>query len=111
MTPAEELRHLREGAGGQPRPSESDVLEVSGGARTLQRAGQVLEPLLGHEGSEWPGVEEWRRRPPDWFTAPRVGDAQVPDCVLGKRSLPARVYWLPPELRKWRRGGGAGGGD
>src|SRR2546423_13660414 len=100
MTPAEELRHLREGAGGQPRPSESDVLEVSGGARTLQRAGQVLEPLLGHEGSEWPGVEEWRRRVPGWFTAARVGHAPGRACALAKWALPASGLWFPAHLRQ-----------
>jgi hypothetical protein len=102
MTPAEELRHLREGAGGRPPPSDSDVLEVPGGERTLQRARQVLEPLLGHEGSEWPGVEEWRRRLPDWFTGACVDDVQVRDCVLDKWSLRAWVYWFRPDLRKWR---------
>src|SRR5437868_6797644 len=102
MTPAEELRHLREGAGARPPPSESDVLQVPGGARTLLRAREVLEPLLGYGDAEWPAVEEWRQRLPDWFTAACVDDAQVRDCVLDKWSLRAWLYWFQPELRRWR---------
>jgi hypothetical protein len=104
VTPGEELRHVREGAGDAVPPGEIDRLEAEGGAGTLGRAREVLEIVVGRaaEPGEWPGVEEWRSLLPTWFVARCVDDAEVRDCVLDKWSLRAWTYWFQPGLRKWR---------
>ncbi|HKF17191.1 MAG TPA: hypothetical protein VKF14_08405 [Candidatus Dormibacteraeota bacterium] len=104
MTPSEELLHLRDGAAGAQPPGEIDTLTAAGGRRTLERACEVLEPVLRRaaSGGEWPGTKEWAELLPSWFTAACVDDAEVRDCVLDKWSLRAWTYWFQPELRKWR---------
>jgi len=104
VTPAEELNHVREGAAGAQPPGEIDTLTVSGGVGTLDRAREVLEPVLRRaaEGGEWPVTEEWKRLLPSWFIAACVDDAEVRDCVVDKWSLRAWTYWFQPGLRKWR---------
>jgi len=104
VTPEEELRHVQEGARGQPAPGETDVIESTGGAAALDRTRQVLTAVLQHAaaGGEWPGTDEWRRLLPAWFTAGCVDDAEVRDCVVDRWSLRAWIYWFQPELRKWR---------
>ena len=104
MTPAEELRHIRDGAGGAPPPGEVDVVEAAGGGAALARAREVLEVVIGREaaGAEWPVVGEWRPLLPGWFVAACVDDAEVRDCVLDRWSLRAWTYWFQPGLRQWR---------
>jgi hypothetical protein len=104
VTPAEELNHVRDGAAGAPPPGEIDTLTVPGGAGTLGRARDVLEPVLRRaaEAGEWPATEEWKGLLPRWFTAACVDDAEVRDCVVDKWSLRAWTYWFQPGLRKWR---------
>lgn len=104
MTAGEELRHLRDGAGGAQPPEETDEVGAPGGARTLTRAREVLDAVLtrAREGGDWPSTAQWRRLLPAWFTAACVDDAEVRDCVLDKWSLRAWVYWFQPDLRQWR---------
>lgn len=104
MTPAEELRRVREGADSQVPPADTDMLEAPGDEATLGRVRAVLEIVLARAGEagEWPGVDEWRRLLPAWFTAASVDDAEVRDCVLDRWSLRAWTYWFQPDLRKWR---------
>jgi hypothetical protein len=104
VTPADELQHIRDGAGGTVPPGEVDTVEAAGGARTLARAREVLEIVVGRsaEGGDWPAAGEWQRLLPAWFTAACVDDAQVRDCVLDRWSLRAWTYWFQPGLRKWR---------
>ena len=104
VTPAEELRHVREGAGQEAPPGETDPVQVSGGARTLARTREVLETVLGRAaaGGDWPSTAEWRDLLPAWFTAACVDDAEVRDCVLDRWSLRAWTYWFQPGLRRWR---------
>ena len=103
MTARDELRRLREGAGGPP-PGDADVVEADGDARALERARRVLEIVLARTatGGEWPGVGEWRTLLPAWFVEACVDDTQVRDCVVDKWSLRAWIYWFQPDLRKWR---------
>ncbi|MBO0685420.1 MAG: hypothetical protein J2P45_19880 [Candidatus Dormibacteraeota bacterium] len=105
LTLADELRHLREGAGDEPAPDELDALEAEcprGGEATLRRVREVLEVVLGRSSGEWPGLEEWKRALPGWFVESCVDDAQLRDCVIDKWSLRAWVYWFQPGMRKWR---------
>ncbi len=104
MTPPEELLHLRDGAGAAQPSGEIDTLTAPGGRRALERARDVLEPVLQRAaaGGEWPGTQEWAGLLPRWFTAACVDDAEVRDCVLDKWSLRAWIYWFQPGLRKWR---------
>jgi hypothetical protein len=103
VTPAEELRHIREGASGEAPPGELDTVEAPGGEDTLARAREVLEPVVGREpDGEWPSAGEWRSLLPPWFVAACVDDAEVKDCVLDKWSLRAWTYWFQPGLRQWR---------
>jgi hypothetical protein len=104
VTPADELRHIREGADGAVPTGEIDTLEVAGDAAALARVREVLEILVGRPAgeAEWPPVDEWRRLLPDWFVAACVDDAEVRECVLDKWSLRAWTYWFQPGLRKWR---------
>jgi hypothetical protein len=104
VTPAEELRHVREGAGPASPPGETDTIEVPGDGAALDRAREVLRAVLDRSaaGGEWPGADEWARLLPAWFTAACVDDAQVRDCVLDKWSLRAWTYWFQPGLRQWR---------
>jgi hypothetical protein len=104
VTPAEELEHLRRGAGSRPQPGDADTLEAPGGAGTLERVREVLLPVLERSaaGGEWPVAAEWARLLPSWFTAACVDDAEVRDCVLDRWSLRAWVYWFQPSLRAWR---------
>ena len=106
MTPSEELLHLRDGAAGAQPPGEIDTLTAPGGRRTLERACEVLEPVLRRaaSGGEWPGTTEWAELLPSWFTAACVDDAEVRDCVLDKWSLRAWTYWFHPSCAS-----GAGG--
>jgi hypothetical protein len=84
VTPAEELRRVREGADSQVPPAETDMLEAPGDEATLGRVREVLEIV------------------PAWFTVASVDDAEVRDCVLDRWSLRAWTYWFQPDLRKWR---------
>ena len=103
MTPAEELRHIREGAGGQAPPGELDTLEAPGGEGALARAREVLEAVVGRDGGgEWPSASEWARLLPAWFVAACVDDAEVRDCVLDRWSLRAWTYWFQADNRQWR---------
>jgi hypothetical protein len=104
VTPAQELRHIRDGAVDEAPPGDLDALEAAGGAPALARAREVLELVVGRaaSGSEWPGTAEWRDLLPGWFTAACVDDAEVRDCVLDKWSLRAWTYWFQPDLRHWR---------
>lgn len=104
MTAADELRHLREGAGEAPPEGETDTVEAPGGERALARTREVLEAVLSRAATagEWPGVAEWRRLLPAWFTAACVDDAEVRNCVLDRWSLRAWTYWFQPDLRQWR---------
>ena len=103
MTPAEELRHIREGAGREAPPGELEVLEAPGDGAALARAREVLEAVVGREpGGEWPSAGEWRTLLPEWFVAACVDDAAVRDCVLDKWSLRAWTYWFQPDHRQWR---------
>jgi len=113
VTPAQELEHIRHGAGEAAPPGDTDTMETPGGARTLARAREVLEAVVGHaaSGAEWPGPSEWRTLLPDWFVAACVDDAEVKDCVLDRWSLRAWTYWFQPDLRKWRWWDAEVGGD
>ncbi|HXM57975.1 MAG TPA: hypothetical protein VOB72_21440 [Candidatus Dormibacteraeota bacterium] len=104
MTPAQELQHIREGAGDAASPGETDVVEAAGGAASLAATREVLEVAVGRAaaGGDWPGVAEWRSLLPAWFVAACVDDAEVRDCVLDKWSLRAWTYWFQPDLRQWR---------
>ena len=104
MTPADERRHLGEGAAaGEVPPGRIDTLEVPGDEGTLARAREVLEAVIGHgPNGEWPGVAEWRSLLPAWFIAACVDDAEVRDCVLDRWSLRGWTYWFQPDLRQWR---------
>jgi hypothetical protein len=104
VTPAQELEHIRHGAGEAAPPGDTDTVEVAGGAPALARTREVLEVVVGRaaNGAEWPGVDEWKGLLPAWFTAACVDDAEVKDCVLDRWSLRAWTYWFQPELRKWR---------
>jgi hypothetical protein len=104
VTPAEEIGHVREGAGAAAPPGKTDVVEAPGGEVTLDRTREVLLVVLERAaaGGEWPGVTEWGRLLPAWFTAACVDDAEVRDCVLDRWSLRAWTYWFQPELRRWR---------
>jgi hypothetical protein len=103
VTPADELRHIREGAGGEVPPDELDTLEAPGGDGTLVRAREVLEAVVGRERSgDWPTPGEWRSLLPGWFVAACVDDAEVRDCVLDRWSLRAWTYWFQPDHRQWR---------
>lgn len=104
MTPAEELRHIRAGAGGEAPPGEIDRLEAASGAAALARAREVLEVVVGRDAAsaDWPDVGEWRSLLPAWFVAACVDDSEVRDCVLDKWSLRAWTYWFQPGLRQWR---------
>ena len=103
MTPAEELRHIREGAAGEAPPGELDTLEAPGDEAALARAREVLEAVAARApDGEWPGVDEWRSLLPAWFVAACVDDAEVRDCVLDRWSLRAWTYWFQPGLRHWR---------
>jgi hypothetical protein len=104
VTPADELRHVRSGAGGELPSGAVDTLEARGGAAALAGAREVLEIVLARaaQGGEWPAVAEWAALLPAWFVAACVDDAQVRDCVLDKWSLRAWTYWFEPGLRKWR---------
>jgi hypothetical protein len=104
MTPADELRHLREGAPGLTPPGEVDTVEAAGGEHTLARTREVLTIVLGRAavGGDWPGPGQWRELLPTWFVAACVDDAEVRDCVLDRWSLRAWTYWFQPEMRKWR---------
>lgn len=104
VTPGEELRHIRHGAGGAAPPGELDAMEAAGGAHALARTREVLAVVVERAaaGGEWPGASEWRTLLPEWFTAACVDDAEVRDCVLDKWSLRAWTYWFQPDLRKWR---------
>ncbi len=104
MTPAEELRHIREGAGGAIPAGEIDLLEAAGGAGTLARVREVLEIVVARAaaGGEWPAAGEWRSLLPGWFTAACVDDAEVQECVVDRWSLRAWTFWFQPDRRKWR---------
>jgi hypothetical protein len=104
VTPAQELRHIREGAGGAAPPGETDTVDARGGAATLAAAREVLDIVVGRAaaGGEWPGVSEWRSLLPAWFVAACVDDSEVRDCVLDKWSLRAWTHWFQPDLRQWR---------
>ncbi len=104
MTSTEEFRHVRESARGEVPPGEIDTVEAPGDQAALGRVREVLETVLTRAGAggEWPGVDEWRRLLPAWFTAACVDDAVVRDCVLDKWSLRAWTYWFQPDLRRWR---------
>jgi hypothetical protein len=104
VTPAEELDHIRHGAGAAAPPGDADTVEAPGGPRTLARAREVLEAVVGRaaSGAEWPGPSEWRTLLPEWFVVACVDDAEVRDCVLDRWSLRAWTYWFQPDLRKWR---------
>src|SRR5439155_85385 len=47
VTPAQELKHIREGAGDAAPPGEIDTLDVAGDAATLARVREVLEVVAG----------------------------------------------------------------
>ena len=103
MTSTEELRHIREGAGGQAPPGELDTLEAPGGEGALARARQVLEAVVGRDdGGGWPAASEWARLLPAWFVAACVDDSEVRDCVLDRWSLRAWTYWFQADHRQWR---------
>ncbi|HEY4027659.1 MAG TPA: hypothetical protein VGO86_14625 [Candidatus Dormibacteraeota bacterium] len=104
MTPAQELQHIREGAGGAAPPGEIDTLEAAGGAATLARTREVLEAVVRRSaaGGDWPATGEWRTLLPAWFTGACVDDAEVKDCVLDRWSLRAWTYWFQPDVRRWR---------
>ena len=104
MTPAEELIHLQDGAGGAPQPAEIDTLTAPGGRRTLERVREVLVPVFRRAAAaaEWPIQKEWTALLPGWFIAACVDDSEVRDCVLDRWSLRAWTYWFQPGLRKWR---------
>jgi hypothetical protein len=104
VTPADELRHIREGAGDEAPPGPIDALEGAGGEPALARAREVLEVVVGRaaDGGDWPGPGEWRELLPAWFVAACADDAEVRDCVLDRWSLRAWTYWFQPDLRKWR---------
>jgi hypothetical protein len=103
VTPAEELRHIREGAGAEARPAELDTVPAPGGEAALARTREVMAAVVGrHPNGEWPAVAEWRSLLPEWFVAACVDDAEVRDCVLDKWSLRAWTYWFQPGLRQWR---------
>ena len=104
VNPAQELRHIRDGAGDQAPPGELDVVEAAGGAPALARVREVLEAVVGRAvtGGDWPAAAEWRTLLPGWFTAACVDDAEVRDCVLDRWSLRAWTYWFQPDLRQWR---------
>ncbi len=106
MTPAEELRQIRDGAGGAAPPGEVevDVVEAAGGETALARAREVLEVVIGRSAADgdWPAVGEWRSLLPGWFVAACADDVEVRDCVVDKWSLRAWTYWFQPGLRQWR---------
>jgi hypothetical protein len=104
VTPAEELRHIREGAApGEASPGRLDTLEAPGDEATLARTREVLEAVVGRgSDGEWPGAGEWRTLLPAWFVDACVDDAEVGDCVLDRWSLRAWTYWFQPGLRHWR---------
>ncbi len=105
MSPADELRHLREGAGGAPAPGELDELQAecpNGAGQALARIRQVLERVIERSTGEWPGLEEWKAILPAWFVESCVDDVQVRDCVIDRWSLRAWIYWFQPGQRRWR---------
>jgi len=103
VTPAEELRHIREGAGGEAPDGELDTVEAPGDDGVLARTREVLEAVVGRQpDGEWPSAGEWRSLLPAWFVAACVDDAEVRDCVLDKWSLRAWTYWFQPDHRQWR---------
>jgi hypothetical protein len=104
VTPADELRRIRHGAGEAAPPDELDTVEATGGDRALARARDVLAIVVERAaaGGEWPGQSEWRDLLPDWFVASCADDAEVRDCVLDRWSLRAWTYWFQPDLRRWR---------
>jgi hypothetical protein len=103
VTPAQELQHIREGAGDAAPPGEVDTLEAAGGEATLARTREVLEAVVERAAAgEWPGAGEWRTLLPEWFVSACVDDAEVRDCVLDRWSLRAWAYWFQPDLRTWR---------
>jgi hypothetical protein len=113
VTPAQELEHIRHGAGDGTPPGDTDTIEAAGGARALARTREVLEVVVGRAaaGGDWPAADEWRALLPEWFAAACVDDAEVKDCVLDKWSLRAWTYWFQPGLRKWRWWDAAADGD
>jgi len=103
VTPVEELRHIREGAGGDAPPGQLDTLEAPGAGAALARVREVLEAVVGREeGGEWPSPGEWGSLLPAWFVAACVDDAEVRDCVLDRWSLRAWTYWFQHDHRQWR---------
>lgn len=105
MTPADERRHLAEGAGGEVPPGALDVIEVEaagGAARALDRVREALTPVLEHQEGAWPSLDEWKALLPAWFVEACVDDRQVRDCVLDRWSLRAWLHWLQPDQRQWR---------
>ncbi len=105
MTPADERRHLAEGAGAEVPPGALDVIEVEaegGAGRALGRVREALAPVLDHQEGAWPSLDEWKTLLPAWFVAACVDDRQVRDCVLDRWSLRAWLHWLQPDQRQWR---------
>ena len=105
MTPADERRHLAEGAGAEAAPGALDVIEVEtegGASRALERVREALTPVFEHQEGPWPSLDEWKALLPAWFVEACVDDRQVRDCVLDRWSLRAWLHWLQPDQRQWR---------
>ncbi|MFZ0217834.1 MAG: hypothetical protein WAM30_18035 [Candidatus Dormiibacterota bacterium] len=105
MTPAEELRHLLQGAGADEAPARLDELTgdcPAGAPRALGRARDVLRVVLEHQTGPWPDLDRWQAMLPAWFVEACVDDRRVRNCVLDRWSLRAWLHWLQPDQRQWR---------
>lgn len=100
MNPADELRHLENGALPGERAEGVGVVELyvlcdGLGEELLSKSRDVLAVVVRHSARRWPTFQEWRKLLPVWF---------VDQCAAErtKEQAEARAAWkynLPPAER------------
>lgn len=114
----DEIRRLREGAE-DPLPRDkylvSFIARCNGRAvEALERCKQVLSLVLQPDADDWPSIDEWRTRLPEWFVENSAEEItqeeaerrlQLPleeRLKLSQRwSVSAFVHWFQPSERYW----------